>query len=377
MIKIKKEKVLVSPKDIIPSSPKFEVLGTLNPGAFRLPNKDILLYVRVLEKLKKDEDANYYFSPRFSGDEKLKIVIDKFNKKDVREKTNLSIEFEDGTKRLTYISSLRRVYLNKTGLKVKSIDKKPSFFGLKWDGELGVEDARIIKLKNSYVMTYVTLSREENISTSYAISNDGMKWFRKGILFNGQNKDVVIFPERIKGKYFAFERPEGGFQFSMPDIWISHSKDMQLWGKSKPLNLPYNEWDSGRSGAGPPPIKTKKGWLLLYHAVTKETKEIRAIEGTEETITSYLVGAALFDLKNPRKLLAKSENPILLPTQKYEQGTFEYKRVVFPTGAIMDSNNKDLLIYSGAGDRFTTVKKVGLQDILDSLKKIEKKKALV
>jgi len=377
MIKIKKEKILVSPKDIIPSSPKFEVLGTLNPGAFRLPNKDILLYVRVLEKLKKDEDAKYYFSPRFSGDEKLKIVIDKFNKKDVREKTNLSIEFEDGTKRLTYISSLRRVYLDKTGLKVKSIDKKPSFFGLKWDGELGVEDARIIKLKNSYVMTYVTLSREENISTSYAISNDGMKWFRKGILFNGQNKDVVIFPERIKGKYFAFERPEGGFQFSMPDIWISHSKDMQLWGRSRPLNLPYNEWDAGRSGAGPPPIKTKKGWLLLYHAVTKETKETGAIEGMEETRISYLVGAALFDLKNPRKLLAKSENPILLPTQKYEQGTFEYKRVVFPTGAIMDSNNKDLLIYSGAGDRFTTVKKIGLQDILDTLKKIEKKKVWV
>ena len=146
MIKIKKEKVLVKPRDIIPSSPDFKVLGTLNPGAFRLPNKEILLYVRVIEKLKKDEDKKYYYSPRFSGKERLKITIDKFDKKDVGEKSDLSIDFGNGTKRLTYISSLRRVYLDKTGFKVKSIDKKPSFFGLNSEGELGVEDARIIKL---------------------------------------------------------------------------------------------------------------------------------------------------------------------------------------------------------------------------------------
>src|SRR3989338_8649721 len=313
MIKIKKEMVLLNPKNIKPSSGVFEVIGVFNPGAVRLPNGDIVLYVRVSERLIKDKDDKYYYSPRFVGKNEFKIKIDKFSKEAIVEKTDISLIFKDGTKRLTFISYLKRVVLDKTGFKVKSVDKKPSFFGLLWDGELGIEDPRITKINKLYIMTYVSLSRRTNISTSYAVSNDCLRWHREGVIFVEQNKDAVLFPERVNNEYIAFNRPESAFQFSLPHIWISYSKNLKFWGKATPIKLPEKTgFDYVKVGAGPPPIKTEKGWLLLYHAVSRQKKEKSFIDNIksvfiqmDKKITYYSIGAALFNLKNPKKLIAK------------------------------------------------------------------------
>jgi predicted GH43/DUF377 family glycosyl hydrolase len=90
------------------------------------------------------------------------------------------------------------------------------------------------------------------------------------------------------------------------------------------------------------------------------------------TITSkdtiYCAGALLFDLTNPKKLIAKTDVPILFPMKKHEIAGFANMRVIFPTGLIMDENKRDLLIYSGAGDRVTSVKKVSLKKIMKKLR---------
>src|SRR3989344_598968 len=279
MIPIKEERVLVRPKDITPSNKKLEVVGTLNPGAARLKDGRIILYVRVIEKLKKDENEKYYFSPRCSGKKSCRIIIDRFKKE---------------------------------------------------KGELGVEDARIVKFGSRYYMSYVSLSRLGNISTSLAVSYDCMNWKRKGTMFREQNKDVVLFPEKIRGKYVAFNRPEGNFQFTPPKIWISLSNNLKLWGESRPIKLSKKgSWDYARTGAGPPPIKTDKGWLLIYHGVrTKEVKSKTNIiekilhEQEKEFSSVNSVGAALFDLKKPYKLIAKTHKPILTPQKKYEKEGF-------------------------------------------------------
>lgn len=373
MIKIKKERVLITPQDIKPSSKDFEILGTFNPGAARLSNGDIILYVRVMEKLVKSEDERYCYSPRFMGEDNFRIELDRFDKNLLSRKSDLDFIFKDGTKRLTFISYLRRVILDKTGFKIKSIDKKPSFFGFSWDGELGIEDPRITKINDIYVMTYVSLSREGNISTSYALSNDCINWYRRGIMFGEQDKDIVVFPERINNQYISFDRPEGSFEFTPPHLWIAYSDDLESWKNHSPLPLSKKgEWDYGKIGAGPPPIRTDRGWLLLYHTVKVEGSLINITEKTLEPESSYeyYVGAALFDLKNPKKLIAKSKSPIIAPNKKYERGTAEYKGVVFPTGIVADKNNKDLLIFSGGGDRVVTVKKVALSDIFNKLEKI-------
>jgi predicted GH43/DUF377 family glycosyl hydrolase len=380
MIKVKKDKLILKPEDFNPSSSKFEILGVLNPGAVRLPNGKILLYVRVIEKLIKTEDEKYYYSPRFVGKNEFKILIDKFEKKDVLSGNDFACEFRNGTKRLTYISHFRRVVLDSKGFNILSIDKKPSFYGLKWDAELGVEDARITKINDTYYMTYVGLSRKENVSSYLAISKDCIHWFRRGIIFGEQDKDCVIFPETVNGKYVAYDRPEGGFEFTPPHIWIAYSHDSEYWGKLKAVSLFKKEEVIFRSGAGPPPMKTDKGWLLFFHAVTKRkkiglkesVKKFFGIKVDQSKIEyspddCYSVWAGLFDLNNPSKLIKRSKKAILIPRKKTEI-SFEGKKVIFPTGMVQD--REDILLFCGVGDISVSVKKIKLKDVLDSLEKI-------
>ncbi|MFZ5955265.1 MAG: hypothetical protein ACOYT4_02470 [Nanoarchaeota archaeon] len=382
MIKAEKECVLIKPEDIKPSSKDFEVIGAINPGAIRISDGRIVLYVRIIEKLKKASDKKYFYSPRMVGKDEFKIKIDKFSKKIVTDNSELDFSFKDGTKRLTFISHFRRVILAENGFKIISIDEKPSFFGVEWDGELGIEDPRITKIGNLYFMTYVSLSRNENVSTSYSISNDCINWYRRGIIFGEQDKDVVLFPEMINDKYIAFDRPEGSFQFTLPHIWVSYSANLEFWGKPKPIELyKPGDWDEGKNGSGPPPIKTAKGWLLLYHAITEKSKikkEIFIIKFIKkfmrikeiEKIPIYAIGAALFDLNDPEKLISKSKEPIFIPSKKYEKDIFGERGIIFPTGLVPDSQMKNILVYSGAGDSLTTVKKVSLKKILSSLRKV-------
>ncbi len=380
MIEIKKESVLIKPKDIKSSSSDYEVLGALNPAVARLSSGDIILYVRVIEKLILDSDDKYQYSPRMIGKEKFEVSKDRYPNKKVESSTDLDFSFNDDTKRLKFISHFRRVVLDPSGFRVKFIDDKPSFFGLKWDGELGVEDPRITKIEDSYYMTYVSLSKSGNISTSLAVSNDCVNWYRRGVIFGHQNKDVVLFPERIRKHYLAINRPEGNFEFSSPHMWISKSDNLEYWGSNKSLELSEDgSWDSGRVGSGPPPLKTDKGWLLIYHGVLSEKMResksflarIEKIFGRgkiEEERSVYCAGVALLHLENPEKIIVKSKRPMLFPRKSYERGTFEKKDVIFPTGMIWDLNKKDILVFSGAGDICTSVKKISYEKIIEFMK---------
>lgn len=353
-------KLLITPEMIKPSSKYLKVIGTINPAAVRARNGKVVLYVRVIEQLKKLEDKGYFYSPRMSGKSKYELKIDRFSKKIVENSSEFDILFKDGTKRLTFISHLRRVILDESGMNIISIDKKPSFYGIAHDAELGVEDPRIVEIEGRYVMTYVSLSRKENISTSIAFSDDLTNWERKGIIFGEQDKDVVIFPEKIKGWYVAFDRPESNFQFSPPHIWVAHSDDLLCWGKLKSVSvLNEGEKDYGRIGPGCPPIKTKYGWLLIYHTVVEEDK-----------LFTYSASVALFDLNNPMKMISNSE-PIIIPNMDYELELYQNKKIVFPTGIVVDKNGRDLLIYSGGGDVVTSVRKLSIDKIMKALKKVK------
>jgi len=375
---IRKEKILVGPIGIKPTSSKFEVLGVLNPGAIRLSDGKILLYARVIEKLKKFQDENYFYSPRFSGKNELKIVIDKFNKNKIDSFTDVDFNFEDGTKRLVYISHLRRILLDESGLNILKIDQKPSFYGLYNDAELGVEDARITKIGDLFYMTYVGLTRSGNISTNLAVSTDCFNWERRGVIFGEQDKDAVLFPEKVQERFVILDRPEGSFEFTPPHIWIAYSKDSVYWGKPSPIKLPM-DLGFNRSGAGPPPIKTDKGWLLIFHAVTTKKHKtflykIRKFFGlkvggsigySREDV--YSVWAALFDLNNPEKLLEITKKPIISPNAKKHK-SFEGKEVIFPTGIVQNGNY--VLLYSGLGDISIGVSKIKLKNIFKCLEKV-------
>lgn len=375
MVKIRKQLILLKPGDIRPTSNKFEVLGVLNPAAVRLSDGRILLYVRVVERLKKFEDKKYFYSPRMVGKNSFNVKVDRFRKGLVSEGNAFGFDFKNGTKRLTYFSYLKRVFLDESGLNIMKIDSRPSFYGLSWDSELGVEDARITKISGMYYMVYVSLTRSESISVSVAESSDCIHWKRLGIIFGEQDKDVVLFSEKFNKQYFSFIRPEGNFQFTPPHMWYAFSKNLTHWGQLKSLNL-NSHVNFSRTGAGPPPIKTDRGWLLIFHGVTRErvfgfwdkVKKMLGFrvkeDGTDYSGNDiYSVWALLLDKDDPRKIIAQTKKPIIVPNKK-EDVSPEGKKVVFPTGIVEDKDSRSVLLYCGLGDVYVGVKKIKIKDIL-------------
>jgi beta-1,2-mannobiose phosphorylase / 1,2-beta-oligomannan phosphorylase len=355
-----KDKLLLKPEDFEPSFPKWKVEGALNPGAIRMPDGKIMLLVRVAEtgshKHGRAMKCPVMVSEKDTQVEYLEVQPTQI----VMENESKVMFLKDGICRLPTISHLRRVILSEDGFKVEKIYQKPFFVGKEDDGDFGVEDARLTQIGNKYYMTYVGVSRYEGISTYLAESSDLNKWERKGLIFREQNKDAVLFPEKIDGEYVALNRPESTMHFTKPGIWISYSKDLVYWGRDKNVMRPREKsWESVRIGGGAPPLKTNKGWLIIYHGVKQVGQG-----------SVYSAGAALLDLKHPKKIIARTskDRPLFGPSNEHEKEGF-IDNVVFPTGVVLSKDKKDLIIFSGGADSVITVRKISLKEILGSLKK--------
>jgi beta-1,2-mannobiose phosphorylase / 1,2-beta-oligomannan phosphorylase len=355
-------KLLLQPNDFKPTLSHWKVDGALNPAAIRLPNNKIMLLVRVAE-MSKILKRGKLVCPILTSEKTFKTTNEKIHKHEIKSHDGPVMFLKSGICRLSTISHFRIVILSEDGFNVEYISKSPDFTGSHSEAEYGVEDPRIVKIKSSYYMTYVGVSRKNGISTYLASSKDLKKWKKLGIIFREQNKDAVLFPEKIDSEYVAFNRPEAFYEFHKPSIWISYSPNLIYWGRDTNVILPRpNSWDSERVGAGPPPIKTKKGWLLIYHGVGQKNNNL-----------IYSAGAALLDIKHPKRLLARSpkNKPLFSPVEKYEKKFYDSKRIVFPTGIVHDINKKYILIYYGAGDRKIGVKKISLNYIFKSLKAVK------
>lgn len=358
MIKRLKTATLVTPEDIKPSRDDFRVVGVFNPGAVRFGN-EVYLLARVAETfIEKREGC--FFSPRyvFEGG-KSRIEIDSFpikydHRGDVR-------KYEDSTgyMRLAFISHLRLIKLDKTGFAVTYIDEKPAFYPQFPYEEYGVEDPRITYLDGTHYFTYVAVSKDMGVSTALASTTDFIHFKRHGVIFCQENKDVVILPEKFDGIYCAYHRPAGLHQFAPPCMEAAFSPDLKFWGEHKLLmtNLP-GLFDQDRMGAGTVPLKTSKGWLEIYHGVKRHDPE--------DPIGVYSAGAALFDLKDPSKLIGRSRKPILSPEDPTEIKGF-VKNVIFPTAAIMAKDNEHIILYSGGADTAVTATLLSLEEIMESL----------
>ncbi len=358
-------KLLVHPQDIKPTLPNFRVRGALNPGGVRLPNGKILLMARIAETPKHGE--KFFLAPRFAGTKNPRIVIEKIPRKmgQVDPDDLWHFKIKENVYRLPTISHLRKIWLDKSGMNVERISQKPDFLGGTEDGDFGIEDPRITFFEDEsrYAMTYVSVSMSSGVSTSLALSDNLSTWQRNGIIFRQQNKDVVIYPEKINDYYVAMHRPEGTMIFDKPSIWLSYSKDLVFWGKDKPILQPREDsWEQLRIGSGTVPLKLPEGWLVIYHGVRLQDPE------NEESKKIYSAGAALFDANRPERLLAMSpkNEPLFVPENSFEKNGF-VNNVVFPTAAIPDMDGKNLLVYCGASDSNIEVRKMKISSILSSL----------
>jgi beta-1,2-mannobiose phosphorylase / 1,2-beta-oligomannan phosphorylase len=175
------------------------------------------------------------------------------------------------------------------------------------------------------------------------------------------SKNAVLFPERVGGRYVMFHRP-------YPDVWIAYSKDGYKWTGHKRVMRPRpGMWDGERVGAGPPPMWTEYGWLLMYHATE--------ILPGEPKIRRYRVGLALFDREDPSRLIARSPEPVFEPEAGYEApfrvGDWEIQ-VVFPTGWV--EREGQVLVYYGAGDTMIGVATVGKDELLAYAASLQKQR---
>jgi predicted GH43/DUF377 family glycosyl hydrolase len=253
--------------------------------------------------------------------------------------------------------------------------------------QYGIEDPRMVEIDNQVYITYVILSAYVTdgaiveASTALATTTDFLKYTRLGVITTkgSNNKDVVLFPEKMSqqqqqssilsssssnntdeaGKYFFLHRPSGwiGSKYGVnkPSIWLGEGNALTNFEKHTLLLKPEEDWEELKVGAGPPPIKTTTGWLVIYHGVSRDKV--------------YRAGAALLDLHDPSKIIGRTKTPILEPKEPYEKFG-DVSSVVFPTGACVVDNDK-LFVYYGGADRVCCLATADLNYLLDQILKCE------
>src|SRR5262245_40236930 len=224
-------RVLIRPEDVAPACDGFEVIGTFNPGVVRTEH-GITLLVRVAER-PRARAPGFVDLPRWSGG---RIVVDRFHESDVQPLDPRVVRIrETGLTRLTFVSHLR-LAISQNGETVDSISG-PIVWPEHLLEEYGMEDPRITALEGRYQVTCVCVSRH-GAATALLTTTDFQRFDRRGIIFCPENKDVVLFPERIAGDFVALHRPNGATPFTRPELWIARSPDLLHWGGHAPLNLP-------------------------------------------------------------------------------------------------------------------------------------------
>src|SRR5215468_9480351 len=339
---------LLQPGDLTPSQPDLEVIGVFNPGAV-MTKDGVILLVRVAEQA-AEKRPGYTGLPRWEPHSQ-RIAIDW---EPNNELTPVDIRVvnrkRDGLVRLTFISHLR-VVCSRDGRTIDSRDG-PAFFPANEYEEFGVEDPRISRINDLFYFTYVAVSRH-GAATALASTRDFKTFERHGILFYPENKDVVLFPEKIRGEYVALHRPNGATPFTKPEMWLASSPDLAHWGRQRHFLGGSAAWDIGRIGAGTPPLRTSEGWLEIYHGNSKQQED--------KGIGAYSAGLLLLDLEEPH-LIRGAAGQVLVPETDYEREGF-VPNVVFPTGIVRLDGN--VLVYYGAADTSTAVVEFSLEQLME------------
>jgi len=255
----------------------------------------------------------------------------------------------------------------------------PEMFGFPFGS---VQDPRIVKLDGRYYMTYALrpcamgynptgLGVPESYKPDYpdgwgtpehyltrsgiAVSDDLLHF--KPLCYTTpldiNDRDNVLFPEKINGKYVLLRRPEEyigeRYGTDRAGMWITYSDDLMAWSEPKLIAKPEEDWEYKKIGASAPPLRTDKGWLTLYHGVDSQN--------------IYRVGAMLLDPENPEKIVARAKGFIMEPEEYYEKFGLFIPNVVFPTGNIIKDGL--LYIYYGCCDTAIGMATVPVEELLD------------
>jgi predicted GH43/DUF377 family glycosyl hydrolase len=338
------ENPLLLPKDLQPEVKGLQIISLLNPGVFRYDGKTWLL-VRVAEGTVSKEGVIYF--PILNATGNMEVIEVPLNDPDLIS-TDARVVNYKGLDYLTTISHLR-LLCSEDGIKFYEPEGYKSITGIGSLERFGVEDCRVTQMEDTYYLTYTAVS-DSGVGVGLKTTKDFKTFEDHGLILPPHNKDCAIFDEPVNGKYYALHRPSS-VDLGGNYIWLAESPDGIHWGNHKCLlKTRKGFWDSARVGAGAAPIKTEKGWLEIYHGANEKHQ--------------YCLGAFLMDINDPSKLLGRTTDPIMVPTEKYELSGF-FGFVVFTNGHVV--NGDELTIYYGAADEFVCGAKFSISEILSAM----------
>lgn len=200
-------------------------------------------------------------------------------------------------------------------------------------------DPRVCKIDDVYYITWCNGYHGPTIGVGY--TRDFKEFFQMENAFLPYNRNGVMFPRKIGGNFAMLSRPSDTGHTAFGDIFYSQSPDLVYWGKHRHVMSRTEGWQSTKIGAGPIPIETDEGWLMIYHGV------LTSCNGYV-----YAYGVALLDLDEPWKVIRRGRNYLMTPQTLYEC-VGDVPNVAFPCAALTDSATGRIAIYYGCADTVT------------------------
>jgi beta-1,4-mannooligosaccharide/beta-1,4-mannosyl-N-acetylglucosamine phosphorylase len=216
-------------------------------------------------------------------------------------------------------------------------------------------DPRVCWIEDRYYVTWCNGYHGPTIGVGY--THDFETFYQMENAFLPFNRNGVLFPRRIGGKYAMLSRPSDNGHTPFGDIFYSESPDMVHWGHHRHvMGTKAGSWQSTKIGAGPTPIETTEGWLVIYHGVLTSCNGF-----------VYSFGAALLDLDEPWRVLYRAKPYLLSPQKPYEQ-VGDVPNVAFPCAALTDAATGRIAIYYGGADTVTALAFAQVDELLAFIK---------
>lgn len=273
-----------------------------------------------------------------------------------------AVPYQDGYAGVFRVDDTRRIMTLHVGYSDDGLQWKIDPHPIEWkfdDPELASMvhryDPRVVWLEDRYYVTWCNGYHGPTIGIGYTF--DFKDFFFTENAFLPYNRNGVLFPRKINGKYAMLSRPSDTGHTPFGDIFYSESPDMVHWGKHRFVMGPKSwRWESTKIGAGPTPIETSAGWLLIYHGVLTSCNGF-----------VYSMGAALLDLDEPWKVIYRAA-PYLLSPQTLYECVGDVPNVVFPCAALHDTDTGRIAIYYGAADTVTGIAFTQIDLLVDFVK---------
>jgi len=340
------ENPLLSPADLQPGNEGLQITCLLNPGVFQYKDKTWLV-VRVAERPEQKENTISF--PILTETGATEIIEISKNDPFLKATDERVINYK-GIDYLTTLSHLR-LLCSDDGVRFYEPGGYESLVGEGILQAFGIEDCRVTRLENKYYLTFTAVSGN-GVGVGMRTTTDWKNFQSHGMILPPHNKDCAIFEEKIDGSYYALHRPSS-VDIGGNYIWLASSPDCIHWGNHKCIiKTREHFWDSARVGAGAAPIKTGKGWLEIYHGANHQHQ--------------YCLGAFLLDINDPAKVIARTEDPIMIPSADYEKSGF-FGNVVFTNGHTISPDGDTLTIYYGASDEFVCGARFSIKEIFSRL----------